>query len=195
MNRITTLFLVLFIIACNNEHNARHLYSQALSYYIKKDFISAERLCTQSLDEAKTSEALFLLSRIYYFTKNEKFESTVKKFISHAPGAQGYILYARWCIDHHNTQLAKENLMKALSYAPDNPAACYLLGTLYYSDKNYDDAIITFHRALSNYFYCILIHKQLFSLYSDMGLHDRAIQHQKMIQALQNFEQSIENGE
>ena len=188
MNRITIFTILSLILACNNDDKALELYNQAVIQYINKDLVGAERLCIQSINESKIPEAFFLLSKIYYFTNNQQFESTIKKYIKYTHSSQGYTLYARWCIEHNNKKKAIENCNRALSHSPNDPIALYLLGTIYYTDKNYEDAIITFHKAFPNYFYLMLIHKQLTSIYNDIDLPERAMKHQKMIHSIEDFE-------
>ncbi len=152
-------------------------------------------MCIRSLKEATTPEALLLLSKIYFFTNDSNFEPTVKKYISVAHGIQGYILYARWYLRQNNIHKATEQLIQALTLSPNDPTALYLLGSIYFSNQQYQDAILTFHKAFSNYYYLALIHKQLSSLYADIDLPERSSKHNAMIKAISEFDNTYTNGE
>ncbi len=182
------LCICILLLSCSNSQKAQELYNRAFAQYIEKNFASAKELCFQSIKEAKTPEALLLLSKIYFFTNDTSFEDTIRQYISLSNSTQGYILYARWYIRQNKSQEAKEQLAKALLHSPYDPTALYLLGSLQYANKDYDDAIITFHKAFNNYYYIMLIHKQLASIYSDIGLAERSSKHSLMVKAITDFD-------
>ena len=189
------LCICILLLSCSNVQKAQELYNRAFAQYLDKNFAIAKELCIQSIKEAKTPEALLLLSKIYFFINDTGFEDTIRQYISLTNSSQGYILYARWYIRQNKSTEAKELLTKALLHSPHDPTALYLLGSMQYADKNYDDAIITFHKAFSNYYHFMLIHKQLASIYSDIGLAERSSKHTAMVRAITQFDIDYTIGE
>ncbi len=182
------LCICILLSSCSDAQKAKSLYNRAFAQYIEKNFTTAKELCIQSINEAKTPEALLLLSKIYFFTNDTGFKDTVRQYISLTNSTQGYILYARWYIRQNKSRKAQELLNKALIHSPHDPTALYLLGNLQYADKEYDDAILTFHKAFINYHYIMLIHKKLASIYSDIGLEERSLKHTAMVRAITDFD-------
>jgi len=190
MRKITSILILILCCSCSNTKEAIELYNKALLRYAHKDFDGAKTLCNQSIEEADLPDAYLLLAKIYFFTNHNDFEKTIEKYIRLTDSSQGYILYARWFIRNNNTEQAIKYLEKALSHSPNDPVALYLLGTIQYANKQYDDAIITFHRAFANYFYLMQIHKQLQGIYTEIHLPERAAQHQTILEALKQFDDS-----
>lgn len=184
------IFYILLIvcIGCSSPNDAYQLYQRALSSYARKDLEGAKTLCVESINTSPLPQAYLLLAKIYFFTNDSNFTRTIEKYISLTDSSQGYILYARWYLQQHNTDKAIECCNKALVHSPYEPAALYLLGTIQLSQKHYDEAIITFHKAFANYYYLQQIHSQLHSIYTDIGLPQRAQVQQDIITALQHFE-------
>lgn len=182
------ILICIFLSSCSNTKKSQELYNKALAQYLEKNFAIAKELCIQSLTEAKTPEALLLLSKIYFFTNDTHFEDTIQQYISHTNSTQGYILYARWYMRQNKSSEAKELLQKALIHSPHDPAALYLLGSIHYAKKEYEEAIITFHKAFANYYFLRLIHTQLATIYSDIGLADRSSTHSAMTKAIADFD-------
>lgn len=194
MRTFTTIIVLLFYIACSNTNQAKELYSKALTRYANKDFEGASTLCLESIKKADLPDSYLLLAKIYFFTNNSNFEKTIEKYIRLTDSSQGYILYARWFIRNQKQDQAIRYLEKALLHSPNDPVALYLLGTIQYANKQYDDAIITFHRAFANYFPLMQIHRQLKEIYSEIHLPERAAKHQAILEAIKQFDDST-NGE
>lgn len=190
MKIIKKILIVIICIGCSNNKQAVELYHKALSRYAHKDFEGAKLLCMQSIDEADLPDSYLLLAKIYFFTSHKDFEKTIEKYIQLTDSSQGYILYARWYIRSHKPDKATQYLEKALVHSPNDPAALYLLGSIQYAHKHYDDAIITFHRAFANYFPLIQIHKQLQEIYTQIHLPERAAKHHAILEAIQQFDDS-----
>lgn len=189
------IMLCIILSSCSNTQKSQELYNKAFAQYLEKNFDIAKELCIQSIKEAKNPEALLLLSKIYFFTNDNNFEDTLQQYISLTKSTQGYILYARWYMRQNKSTQAKELLHKALIHSPHDPAALYLLGSIQYADKEYEEAIITFHRAFANYYFLMLIHKQLATIYSDIGLAERSSKHTRMVNAINDFDNEIIMGE
>jgi tetratricopeptide (TPR) repeat protein len=190
MRKITSILILILCCSCSNTKEAIELYNKALLRYAHKDFDGAKTLCNQSIEEADLPDAYLLLAKIYFFTNHNDFEKTIEKYIRLTDSSQGYILYARWFIRKNNNSRAIKYLEKALLHSPNDPIALYLLGTIQYANKQYDDAIVTFHRAFANYFHLIQIHKQLKDIYTEIHLPERAAQHQAILEALKQFDDS-----
>lgn len=194
MRALTSILLLFFYIACSNTDQSKELYNKALTRYANKDFEGARTLCIESIKKADLPDSYLLLAKIYFFTNNVDFEKIIKKYIRLTDSSQGYILYARWFIRSQKQDEAIRYLEKALLHSPNDPVALYLLGTIQYTNKQYDDAIVTFHRAFANYFPLMQIHMQLQEIYSEIQLPERAAKHHVIIEAIKQFDDSI-NGE
>ncbi len=194
MRALTSILVLFFYIACSNTDQSKELYNKALTQYANKDFEGARSLCIESIKNADLPDSYLLLAKIYFFTNNVDFEKIIKKYIRLTDSSQGYILYARWFIRHNKQDEAIRYLEKALLHSPNDPVALYLLGTIQYTNKQYDDAILTFHRAFANYFPLMQIHRQLQEIYSEIHLAERAAKHHAIIEAIKQFDDSM-NGE
>ncbi|MEJ5360883.1 MAG: tetratricopeptide repeat protein [Spirochaetota bacterium] len=194
MRAFTGIIVLFFYIACSNINQSKELYTKALTRYANKDFEGARTLCLESIKKADLPDSYLLLAKIYFFTNNPDFEKIIEKYIRLTHSSQGYILYARWFIRSHKQDEAIRYLEKALQHSPNDPVALYLLGTIQYANKQYDDAIITFHRAFANYFPLMQIHRHLQEMYSAMHMPERAAYHQAILESIKKFDDST-NGE
>ncbi|MCX8123622.1 MAG: tetratricopeptide repeat protein [Spirochaetes bacterium] len=185
------IIISIFLLSCSNIQKSQELYNKALTQYLEKNFSIAKELCLQSIKEAKNPEALLLLSKIYFFTNHPNFEDTIQQYISLTESTQGYTLYARWQMRQNKFKDAKTLLQKALEHSPYDPAASYMLGSIHYAEKEYDEAIISFYKAFANYYFLMLIHKQLATIYSDIGLADRSSKHTIMVKAITAFDKEF----
>ncbi len=190
-----SLIIFLSIIGCSGPtEESKELFKNGIKQYIKKDLKGSESTLVRVIDvDESNAEAYFMLAKIYYFQqKNNKFNHAIERFLDLSDNdIEGLRLKARWLIQQKKYNESEIILKGILEKARHDIASLYLLGTVQQLKNKNDEAIVTYSHALSSYIFLKEIHGKLDTIYTKIGLEDRAKINKHMYKSIVKWEKGI----
>lgn len=176
------MLAALILFSCGKSANpfasdkAVYLYNQALASYMKGDLESSEKGFQEILLQFPDhTPSCLVLGKICYFRSDiDRSEKYFQKALSTGPNVPGLIGLSRIALVRKDPKKGLQFLNEALMLDPSNPQTHLELGKFYRAAGEEEKALYHYQFALSFIETFGQAKLELASLYSEIGLNDKA---------------------